>query len=286
MRKIIVILAGTVCSCGRASQHTTLQSLYLVAMRLSVVFRRSICLLSCSGTMSPDVFFALANLRGDGDEQLLYTSFFTGGGLGLILCPGCAPAGAPASASASTLAGPNTWSNLSSLVQVALDPSIGPGFDVQVVDLNGDGALDLLVTNHVDNATLSGVFAYEAPATGPLTTPGSWKKHVLASGFIVREPGLPGTQASPGAARAMPACTASGYSKPLITLSGDGDQRFYLLVPASQDPSNWTYSLTEIYDCGGTAGRQAAADLDGDGCPEMLLPCYDSSTVAVMRVTE
>ena len=84
----------------------------------------------------------MANLRGDEDEQLFYASFFTGGGLGVLVCPGCA-------------AGKNNWNNTSSLKQAVLDDTIGPAFDVQTVDLNNDGRLDLLVTNHVDNATSS-----------------------------------------------------------------------------------------------------------------------------------
>lgn len=58
-----------------------------------------------SGTFSPDIFFALANLRGDSDEQVFYASFFTGGGLGMLLCTGCAKG--------------NTWSNPNNIVQAS-----------------------------------------------------------------------------------------------------------------------------------------------------------------------
>jgi hypothetical protein len=163
----------------------------------------------CSGTGAPDVFIDLLSIRGDVDEQIFYTSFFTGGGLGMILCPGCSDA-APAPR--------NTWSNASSLQRIMLDLSIGQGFEAQAVDVNNDGILDLLVTNHVDNGTESGVFVYEAPPVGvPLTNVNAWK--------------------------------------------------------------------TLIWDCAGTAGRQAAADVDGDGCQELFAPCYDSSIIHVFRVT-
>jgi len=182
-------------------------------------------------------------------------------------------------------------------VAVELDASIGPGFEATVVDLNGDGRLDLLVTNHVGDPALAGVYAYEAPPAGtPLTDAAAWTRHTLASGFVVREAGPNGTQAAPGAARVLAPCAApvdgtaaaqgarAATTKPLISLAGDGDQRFYLLQPTSAAPTDWTYSLSLLHDCGGTAGRQAHADVDGDGCPELFLPCFDSSTVHVYRL--
>lgn len=227
-----------------------------------------------NGSYSPDVFTQLTSLRNDTDAQVVYTSFFTGGGLVLLQCAGCNAANG----------GNATWAE-NALQMVLIDPSIGPGFAAYVVDLNGDGRLDILATNHVDNASLSGVYAYEAPqAPTPITQVSAWKKHVLATGFIVREPGLPGTQAAPGAALAVHHCAAQAR-KPFIALAGDGDQRFYSLVAASDsDPTNWSYTLTEEWDCQGTVGGQAAADLDGDGCPEVFMPCYDSGTVHVFKV--
>lgn len=87
-----------------------------------------------NASFAPDVFFRLTALRAseESDEQCVYASFFTGGGLGLLVCPGCGPGGG------------HTWSETDRLVQVTLDRAIGPSFDVQVVDLNADGRLDLV----------------------------------------------------------------------------------------------------------------------------------------------
>jgi hypothetical protein len=233
-----------------------------------------------NGSFAPDVLFQLANLRNDTDEQLVFASFFTGGGLGMVYCAGCA-AGSGSG---------NTWSNAADLQLVILDASIGPSFDVAPLDMNGDGRIDLLVTNHVDNATdggtpQSGVFVYEAPlAPTSLTNASAWVKHTLASGFAVREFG-PG-QAAPGAFKAFFPCAAGGDVKPSVVLSGDGDQRVYMLQAVSQtDPTNWQYTLTQVYDCAGTVGQPTVGDTDGDGCVEVFVPCYDVGIVQAFRFT-
>ncbi len=145
-----------------------------------------------------------------------------------------------------------------------------------------------LVTNHVDNDTLSGVFAYEAPLYPiPLTNAAAWTKHVISSGvYHVLEPGP--NQASPGAALSFFPCGSSPAApKPSVSVAGDGAQKLFLVEPVSQsDPADWRYNTTVLYDCKGTVGQQAAVDVSGDACVEMFVPCYDSSTVAVLSFGE
>lgn len=230
-----------------------------------------------NGSWSPDVLYTVTNLRNDNDEEIFYTSFFTGGGLGMLLCPDCGNKGSSSN--------PNTWSNTSNIIETVLDASIGPAFDVQVIDLNNDGRMDLLVTNHVDNATdggtpASGVFAYEAPSPGiPLTNVSAWTKHTLASGFVVREFGP--NQAAPGAFQAFYPCTSVQNQKPYALIGGDGDQRAYMLIPNSQNTDDWTYTLQEFHDCQGTVGQSTVFDSNNDGCMEVFVPCYDSGVVHV-----
>ena len=273
-----------------------------------------------NGTGSPDVFFAFVCevpsadgpgsparlvLRGAGSTRhtagcadpvaMVHTAFFSGEGL-WITAPR-APRGTK-----------GRWANGAMLQRVQLDGSIGQSFGVQLADIDGQGqgegegegssqSLELLVTNHVDNATLAGVYAYrlKAGASDPLQ-PASWERAVLTSGFTVRIPG-PG-QAAPGAAAAFTPCSGAaaegapaGLTKPWVVVAGDGDERVYLLSPQSQKQEQqqeqeqggegWApaFDRNLLSNCAGTTGAPVVGDLDGDGAQEVLVPCYDTGFV-------
>jgi hypothetical protein len=214
-----------------------------------------------SGELAPDVFFDLCDIDGDGLFEIVYTTFFSvgGGSFSVLYTEGDTS--------------PARWTNASAVHRVTIDQSLGTMFGVEVVDLNADGRKDFLVTNHVDNATLSGVFAYESPATGSFTVPANWVRHTLASGFPTLIPG-PG-QASPGLALPVFPQPAVTTGKPVVLLAGDGEKHFHLIQPESTAAGNWSYSREVAFDCNGTVGAQTAGDVDGDGWTDVLLPCYD-----------
>eukprot|EP01137_Pigoraptor_chileana_P036707 Opistho-2@32739 len=202
----------------------------------------------------PDVFFSLTDVDGDGRLEIIAAQFFS--------------SKITISYASSSDYATATWTSRT------IEDTIGAVFDLSLVDINGDGKLDILATNHVSDASLSGVYVYEIPAD---IKTGAFTRHTLASGIVTKEGGF--NQASPGAAFAFHASTTTMSGKPLIALGGDGSQQAYLLTPKSTDASSWDYDLAVVIDVAGTVGQVAIADVDGDGFNELFVPNYDKSEI-------
>ena len=71
-------------------------------------------------------------------------------------------------------------------------------------------------------------------------------------------------------------------AKPWLSVSGDGDQRAYVLTPDSPAPDDWAYSRTLVHDCGGTVGRQVS--VAAGGRTFLVVPCYDAATIEVFEI--
>ncbi len=162
-----------------------------------------------------------------------------------------------------------------------LDADLGPGFACTWTDLNGDGQSDLLVTNH--KQVNGSVYAYtwhggEAKSPGhPLPTQVLPTRHLLATGFsaVSKATG----KASPGQAIAFFPRTEPKPEggKPMIALSADNANAFYMLVPRRpEDQSDWTYDATLLAELPRSdIGGIAVADTNRDGMNEIFVAAYD-----------
>jgi len=202
----------------------------------------------------PDFLFDLIDVNGDGYYEVAAAEFF---GLQLTL----------------TYSTKGNFSDPTTLKQVVIDANLKAGFDVHVLDVNGDGKKDLVATNHLGDGT-GAVYAYEVP---PNWQEGNWPRHVLASGFPVTEPGY--GQAAPGAAIPFYPKTSTTSGRAWIILSGDGSQCAYELRPKSA--TGWDYSMTTIVNTAATVGQPTVADVNGDGWAEVFLSAYDTGIVYV-----
>jgi hypothetical protein len=204
-----------------------------------------------------DALFTVKDLNNDGVPEILSTSFF---------------------ASEFNLyhtTASNGFANVTSVRKIPLDKTIGAAFDVEVVDINGDGKLDLLVSNHQPSGASPSpaVYAYEIPTD--ITNAAGYIRHTLARGFPVTQPGL--NQASPGSPTAFFPDT-SKKGRPYIALAGDAAQIAYVLVPGTA-ARGWDYTVTTLHNCGCTVGKLAVGDVNGDGKTEIYIPCYDNDRV-------
>jgi hypothetical protein len=160
-----------------------------------------------------------------------------------------------------------------------IDSTLGNPFDVDFADLNHDGKLDMLVTNHQHDNKAS-VFAYEIPLD---LKNGPWIRHTLLEGVQTRQKGF--NQASPGVAKAFyPEIKESNSNKPWILVSGDGSQRVHLLTPLSEMASDWTYKEEIILDTKSTVGEPLIYDFDGDGLSDFVIPAYDADKLYLMSI--
>lgn len=150
------------------------------------------------------------------------------------------------------------------------------------MDLNGDDKPDLLVT--VNNGFDGSLIAYEFPPPGQLLT-GIFPKHVIASGF---KPAYPAKgRGSPGQGVPVQFYSLTARKKPIIILSGDDDDCAYLLEALhDDDPSDWQYIMTTIYNSTGTIGQITIEDVDNDGHPELFIPAYNEGMVYIYRLLD
>jgi hypothetical protein len=159
-------------------------------------------------------------------------------------------------------------------------------FQASFADLNRDGKMDVLATNHItDNcfrrtggctgskcAVPTGpgrVYALEQPANGDIF--GSpWITHVLKDNIRPNptyptppnaqtgDPDPPGPgRLAPGLAQVFwPAPWDEHFYRPWILVSGDEASKVWLLKPNDRNPgsSDWTYSSSVIFDINDTYG--------------------------------
>merc|ERR1711865_874421 len=158
-------------------------------------------------------------------------------------------------------------------VSRVVDAELGPGFGVVWADVNGDGKMDLLATNHVNQNGSVTAYTWTGNLKDAVVT-----KHVLASGFNAVSTAT-GT-ASPGDAFTFQPKDGR-TQKPYVFVSGDNGNTIFALVPTSEDKDDWTYDKVEMSYLGADIGRPSIGDVDGDGYVEVFVPAYDNDVISM-----
>lgn len=157
-----------------------------------------------------------------------------------------------------------------------IDGKMGAPFDALEADLNNDGQMDLLATNHQHATNESAVFAYVIPEDWRMA---EWERHVLSSDIPTLKVGP--NQASPGQAIAFHPAVNDTSTKPFIALSGDGSEYAYILTADSEDPDDWSYTRNDLLFTACTVGQISVEDVNDDGWVEVFVPAYENGTVWV-----
>ncbi len=137
--------------------------------------------------------------------------------------------------------------------------------------------MDFVVTNH-ESGNAGAVFAYEVP---PNFKSQPWSKHTLLNHIQTHQFGF--NSAAPGSPLVFYP-SRDKRNKPWIIVSGDGSQQVHLLVPESQNPSDWQYSEHILLNTHSTVGKLAVADVDGNGYPKIFVPAYDNNEIEILTI--
>ena len=151
-----------------------------------------------------------------------------------------------------------------------VDTGAGPIYSTQLVDINGDGVDELLVSNHEEDEfyNQSAVFAYELPANTAdwYAAAPSLTRHTLASGFKVLNPDT--GKAAPGFPLPYYPDLSDQTGRQHIIVQGDDNGAVYVLSPTDED---FVYDRAELRLYGDRVGLPSMGDVDGDGFLEMFV---------------
>ena len=226
----------------------------------------------------PDVNFVYADIDSDGKKEFLASEFLADdneGALSLI------------------------YEENGSWKRRILDDKSGHGFDLQLKDLNKDGKDDIVFTNHQPpivsekkNKFYGRMYAYEIPKD---IKKGEFKRHILIDNIkVMKKEAMQNTEMSPGAFVVFQPKVGDNTRKPTILLSGDGASEAFILSAKSEDPSNWEYNTTALYQNYGfdpkkilsVTGKAAVGDVDGDGYVELFIPWYEADYIDIWKISK
>jgi hypothetical protein len=196
----------------------------------------------------PEVNLDLADLDADGVPEIIATHFFTSDNITVF--------GAPEG---------GRWQDVDPaagrpLRRATVMTGQGRPFAVEAVDLDGDGRLEILTSNHQGDGCYAAtrdaipgrVMALAPPASGRIFAD-PWTTHVLKDN-IRPNPTVPVPARGPGrlapnrAVAFWPIRWLEGRVKPWILVGGDEASRVWILKPASQKAGDWAYESYTIFD--------------------------------------
>ncbi len=211
----------------------------------------------------PEINLTAADLDGDGVTEVIATHFFTSDHIS-IFGP---PEGQP-------------WSAVNrdqgrTVRRQTIMTGQGRPFAVQAVDLNRDGRLEILTSNHqgdgcfemTSDAIPGRVLALQQPASGRIFDE-AWTTHILKDD-IRPQPTFPPPVRGPGrlapnrALAIWPTRWMEGVIRPWILVGGDEAAKIWILKPMSRKKDDWRYESVVIFDINDHYGPDTSQTLMG-----------------------